>query len=56
MKEAKCTRALNPSLNRDGGMYKFGFYIGPVQNEDTKGLLHGYEWGLTFGGLDLRFG
>ena len=22
----------------------------------TKGLLHGYEWGLRFGGLELRFG
>ena len=21
-----------------------------------KGLLHGYEWGLRFGGLELRFG
>ena len=23
---------------------------------DIKGLLHGYEWGLRFGGLELRFG
>ena len=23
---------------------------------NTKGLLHGYEWGLRFGGLELRFG
>ena len=22
----------------------------------NKGLLHGYEWGLRFGGLELRFG
>ena len=22
----------------------------------SKGLLHGYEWGLRFGGLELRFG
>ena len=24
--------------------------------ERDKGLLHGYEWGLRFGGLELRFG
>ena len=23
---------------------------------NIKGLLHGYEWGLRFGGLELRFG
>ena len=28
----------------------------PAPEEKTKGLLHGYEWGLRFGGLELRFG
>ena len=27
-----------------------------VLRQSTKGLLHGYEWGLRFGGLELRFG
>ena len=27
-----------------------------VSYQQTKGLLHGYEWGLRFGGLELRFG
>ena len=27
-----------------------------LEKHNLKGLLHGYEWGLRFGGLELRFG
>ena len=27
-----------------------------LRDDNNKGLLHGYEWGLRFGGLELRFG
>ena len=38
-------------------MYKLeteSMYLADSPN--IKGLLHGYEWGLRFGGLELRFG
>ena len=40
-----------------GFIYKVsvkGYFV--MDNRSIKGLLHGYEWGLRFGGLELRFG
>ena len=31
-------------------------FLSTVIIRKIKGLLHGYEWGLRFGGLELRFG
>ena len=31
-------------------------FMSPQKLARNKGLLHGYEWGLRFGGLELRFG